>query len=62
MKIEIKELNDDLESTENTHIVYVKSETNQSIEAELCNEIELDIYITKYKNKYDITEVIRYEL
>ena len=38
MKIEIKELNDDLESTENTHIVYVKSETNQSIEAELCNE------------------------
>ena len=43
-------------------IVYVKTDDDVNVEAVIGASIEVPIYIEKYKNKYDIKQVINYEL
>ena len=59
MKIVIKKL--DPQFSEEC-IVYVKTDDNVNVEAVIGASIEVPIYIEKYKNKYDIKQVINYEL
>lgn len=61
MKIIIKNLDDDLDCKE-THIIYVRTNDDVNVEAVMCSEVELEIYTTKYKNKYDIEQVVMYEI
>mgnify|MGYP001339749450 FL=1 len=59
MKIVIKKL--DPQFNEEC-IVYVKTDDNVNVEAVIGASVEVPIYIEKYKNKYDIKQVINYEL
>tara|TARA_B100000925_G_C21951095_1_gene448999 strand:- start:534 stop:713 length:180 start_codon:yes stop_codon:yes gene_type:complete len=59
MKIVIKKL--DPQFSEEC-IVYVKTDDDVNVEAVIGASIEVPIYIEKYKNKYDIKQVINYEL
>ena len=59
MKIVIKKLNPLFKEE---CIVYVQTENGQNIEAVIGASVEVQIYIEKYKNKYDIKQVINYEL
>ena len=59
MKIVIKKL--DPQFSEEC-IVYVKTDDNVNVEAVIGASVEVPIYIEKYKNKYDIKQVINYEL
>ncbi|MAG48444.1 hypothetical protein CMO86_01825 [Candidatus Woesearchaeota archaeon] len=59
MKIVIKKL--DPQFNEEC-IVYVKTDDDVNVEAVIGASIEVPIYIEKYKNKYDIKQVINYEL
>ena len=59
MKIVIKKL--DPQFNEEC-IVYVKTDDNVNVEAAIGASVEVPIYIEKYKNKYDIKQVINYEL
>ena len=59
MKIVIKKL--DPQFNEEC-IVYVKTDDNVNVEAVIGANVEVPIYIEKYKNKYDIKQVINYEL
>jgi|TARA_A200000159_G_scaffold5984_1_gene5411 hypothetical protein len=59
MKIVIKKL-DPLFKEE--CIVYVKTEDDVNVEASIGAEIEVPIYVEKFKQKYDIKQVIQYEL
>jgi hypothetical protein len=40
----------------------VQTENGQNIEAVIGASVEVPIYIEKYKNKYDIKQVVNYEL
>ena len=59
MKIVIKKL--DPQFNEEC-IVYVKTDDDINVEAVIGANIEVQIYVEKYKNKYDIKQVINYEL
>lgn len=59
MKIVIKKL--DPQFNEEC-IVYVKTDDDVNVEAAIGASIEVPIYVEKYKNKYDIKQVINYEL
>jgi len=59
MKIVIKKL--DPQFNEEC-IVYVKTDDDVNVEAVIGASIEVPIYVEKYKNKYDIKQVINYEL
>ena len=59
MKIVIKKL--DPQFNEEC-IVYVKTDDDVNVEAVIGASVEVPIYIEKYKNKYDIKQVINYEL
>ena len=59
MKIVIKKLNPLFKEE---CIVYVQTENGQNIEAVIGASIEVPIYVEKYKNEYDIENVIYYDL
>ena len=66
MKIVVKSLDDLISSTKElgNKILYVVTDEpgGTKVAAEICHEVEVPIYITKFKNKYDIEEVIYYDL
>ena len=66
MKIVVKSLDNLLSSTKElgNKILYVVTDEpgGTKVAAEICHEVDVPIYITKIKNKYDIEEVIYYDL
>ena len=66
MKIVVKSLDDFLSSTKElgNKILYVVTDDpcGTKVEAEICHEVDVQIYITKFKNKYDIEKVVYYDL
>tara|TARA_B100001564_G_C20599565_1_gene652029 strand:+ start:994 stop:1173 length:180 start_codon:yes stop_codon:yes gene_type:complete len=59
MKIVIKKLDPQFKEE---CIVYVQTDDDKNVEAEIGASIEIPIYVQKFKNKYDIKQVINYEL
>lgn len=62
MKIIIKRVGGDVESIKKDYLVYVTSDTDTSIKAEVCNFDELPDIIKNFKNQYNITETIYFDL
>jgi|TARA_B100000035_G_C20872317_1_gene496782 hypothetical protein len=59
MKIVVKKLDPMFEEE---FIVYVQTNDDVKVEAVIGASIEVPIYVEKYKNEYDIENVIYYDL
>lgn len=66
MKIVVKSLDNLLSSTKDLgdRILYVVTDEpgGTKVAATICYEVEVPIYIEKYKNQYDIENVIYYDV
>lgn len=62
MKIIVKRVGGEVESIKKDYLVYVTSDTDTSIKAEVCNFDELTDVINTFKNQYTITETIYFDL
>lgn len=62
MKIIIKRVGGEVESITKDYLVYVTSDTEQSIKAEVCDWEDLNSVLEKLKSEYDITETIYFDL
>jgi ABC-type sulfate transport system substrate-binding protein len=62
MKIIIKRVGGDVETITKEYLVYVTSDTEQSIKAEVCNFDELHKIVDNFKSEYNITETIYFDL
>jgi hypothetical protein len=62
MKIIIKRIGGEVESIKKDYLVYVTSDTNTSIKAEVCDFDELNDIIHNFKKQYNITETIYFDL
>lgn len=62
MKIIVKRVGGEVESIKKDYLVYVTSDTDTSIKAEVCNFDELTDVIKTFKNQYNITETIYFDL
>ena len=62
MRLIIKRISDEVESISADFILYVQTETETSIHAEVCSGEELNHFIRKIKSEYDIKETIYFDL
>lgn len=62
MKIIVKKVGGEVESIKKDYLVYVTSDTDTSIKAEVCNFDELTDVINNFKKEYTITETIYFDL
>jgi len=62
MKIIIKRVGGEVESINKPFIIYVMNDDGRPVVAEVANEIELPIYISKFKSEYNTTETIIYDI
>jgi len=62
MKIIVKRVGGEVESIKKDYLVYVTSDTDTSIKAEVCNFDELTDVINNFKKEYTITETIYFDL
>lgn len=62
MKIIIKRVGGEVESISKEYLVYVTTETETSIRAEVCDWDELAGLVKKLKEEYPIEETIYFDL
>ena len=62
MKIIIKRVGGEVESISKDYLVYVTTETETSIRAEVCDWEELNDLIKKLKEEYPIKETFYFDL
>jgi len=62
MNLIIKRLSDEVESLNETHILYVQTEDGTNVKAEVCSEVDVSNYIYILKSEYNIKQVIYFDL
>ena len=62
MNLIIKRLSDEVESLNETHILYVQTEDGTNVKAEVCSEADVSNYIYILKSEYNIKQVIYFDL
>jgi len=62
MKIIIKRVGGEVESISKEYLVYVTTDTETSIRAEVCDWDELNDLVRKLKEEYPIQETIYFDL
>ena len=62
MKIIIKRVGGEVESISKEYLVYVTTETETSIRAEVCDWDELNDLVKQLKEEYPIKETIYFDL